>query len=162
MTASEEAWPDERLSMILPIVTLLVVVTELPRQPMANEVRSHRLGPPLLVALLAAGPVQAQIVTDGSVGPKVSLSGGQIEIGVNLGSRRGDNLFHSFEKFGIVSGQTATFTGPAGLCHDFSPLPARSIAYSQILTRFLRSQTIEYKEFFPKVTQSSRSASKYD
>ena len=68
---------------------------------MSDGGRSHRLGPPLLAALLAAGPVQAQIVTDGSVGPKVSLSGGEIEIGADLGTRRGDNLFHSFEKFGI-------------------------------------------------------------
>ena len=81
-------------------------------QPMSDGVRSHRLGPPLLMALLAAGPVQAQIVTDGSVGPKVSLSGGEIKIGADLGTRRGANLFHSFEKFGIAPGQTATFTGP--------------------------------------------------
>ncbi len=73
---------------------------------------SPRIGPPLLAALLAAAPVQAQIVTDGSVGPKVSLRGGEIEIGADLGTRRGDNLFHSFEKFGIATGQTATFTGP--------------------------------------------------
>ena len=80
---------------------------------MADDLRSHRLGPPLLVALLvAAGPVQAQIVTDGSVGPKVSLSGGQIEVDADLGARSGDNLFHSFETFGIATGQTATFTGP--------------------------------------------------
>jgi large exoprotein involved in heme utilization and adhesion len=79
---------------------------------MADGVRSYWLGPPLLAALLATGPVQAQIVTDGSLGPKVSLHGGQIEIGANLGSRRGDNLFHSFEKFGIAAGQTATFTEP--------------------------------------------------
>ena len=79
---------------------------------MSDRVRSHRLGPPLLAALLAAAPVQAQIVTDGSVGPKVSLSGGEIKIGADLGTRRGDNLFHSFEKFGIATGQTATFTGP--------------------------------------------------
>jgi filamentous hemagglutinin family protein len=62
--------------------------------------------------LLIAAPVQAQIVTDGSVGPKVSLRGGEIEIGADLGTRKGDNLFHSFEKFGIARGQTATFTGP--------------------------------------------------
>jgi filamentous hemagglutinin family protein len=79
---------------------------------MSNGVHSHRLGPPLLAALLVAGPVQAQIVTDGTVGPKVSLRGGEIEIGADLGTRRGDNLFHSFEKFGIATGQTATFTGP--------------------------------------------------
>src|SRR3954463_13553630 len=79
---------------------------------MADRVRSHRIGPLLLAAVLAAGPVQAQIVTDGSVGPKVSLRGGEIEIGADLGTRRGDNLFHSFETFGIATGQTATFTGP--------------------------------------------------
>src|SRR4051812_41364316 len=74
-----------------------------------------RIGSLLLAALLAAAPVQAQIVTDGSVGPKVSLRGGEIEIGANLGTRRGDNLFHSFEKFGIATGQTATFTGPGDI-----------------------------------------------
>src|SRR3954464_12463344 len=79
---------------------------------MSDGFRSRRLDPLLLVALLVAGPVQAQIVTDGSVGPKVSLRGGEIEIGADLGSQRGDNLFHSFEKFGIATGQTATFTGP--------------------------------------------------
>src|ERR671910_1402681 len=81
---------------------------------MSDRVLSPRLGL-LLAALLTAGPAQAQIVTDGSVGPKVSLSGGQIEIGADLGSRRGDNLFHSFEKFGIATGQTAIFTGPGDI-----------------------------------------------
>jgi filamentous hemagglutinin family protein len=84
----------------------------LTEQPVADGIRSYRLGLPLLVALLVAAPVHAQIITDGSVGPKVSLRGGEIEIGANLGTRRGDNLFHSFEKFGIATGQTATFTGP--------------------------------------------------
>jgi filamentous hemagglutinin family protein len=82
---------------------------------MSDGVRSHRFGLLLLAVLLTAAPVQAQIVTDGSVGPKVSLRGGEIEIGANLGSRRGDNLFHSFEKFGIDTGQTATFTGPGDI-----------------------------------------------
>ena len=84
-------------------------------QSMADGFRSHWLGPLLLTALLAAGPVQAQIVTDGSVGPKVSLRGGEIEIGADLGARRGDNLFHSFEKFGIGTGQTTTFTGAGAI-----------------------------------------------
>jgi filamentous hemagglutinin family protein len=29
-----------------------------------------------------------------------------------LGEQHGSNLFHSFERFGIASGETATFTGP--------------------------------------------------
>src|SRR4051812_24076695 len=82
---------------------------------MSDRFCSRRLGLLLLAALLATEPVQAQIVTDGSVGDKVSLHGGQIEIGANLGTRRGDNLFHSFEKFGIATGQTATLTGPGDI-----------------------------------------------
>src|SRR3954468_6502449 len=81
------------------------------RQAMPHGLPSCRLGPPLIAALLFAGPVHAQIVTDGSVGPKVSLSGSQVDIGADLGTRRGDNLFHSFERFGIVPGQTVTFRG---------------------------------------------------
>jgi filamentous hemagglutinin family protein len=97
-------------------------------QPMSDGVRFHRLGPPLLTALLAAGPVQAQIVTDGSVGRKVTLNGGQIEIGANLGTRRGDNLFHSFEKFGIATGQTATFTGPGAIKNVISRVTGGEIS----------------------------------
>jgi filamentous hemagglutinin family protein len=66
----------------------------------------------VLVMVAGAEPARGQIVTDGSVGPQVRLSGGNIEVGANLGSRRGDNLFHSFRQFGIAAGQTATFTGP--------------------------------------------------
>ena len=47
--------------------------------------------------------------------PRSACRGGQIEIGADLGTRRGGNLFHSFEKFGIATGQTATFTGPGDI-----------------------------------------------
>jgi filamentous hemagglutinin family protein len=81
--------------------------------PMQDALRSYIFLPALLsVALAAPGSATSQVITDGSVGPKVSLRGGQIEIGAALGSQRGDNLFHSFERFGIATGQTATFTGP--------------------------------------------------
>src|SRR4051812_18047502 len=95
---------------------------------MADRVRSHRIGPLLLAALLTAAPVQAQIVTDGSLGPQVSLRGGEIEIGANLGTRRGDNLFHSFEKFGIATGQTATFTGPGAIRNVISRVTGGEIS----------------------------------
>jgi filamentous hemagglutinin family protein len=97
-------------------------------QQMSDRVRSHWLGPSLLAALLATGPVQAQIVTDGSVGPKVSLSGGEIKIGAELGSRRGDNLFHSFEKFGIATGQSATFTGPGAIKNVISRVTSGAVS----------------------------------
>jgi filamentous hemagglutinin family protein len=95
---------------------------------MSDMALPHRLGPPLLAAVLATGPVQAQIVTDGTVGPKVSLRGGEIEIGSNLGTRIGDNLFHSFQTFGIASGQTATFTGPGAIRNVISRVTGGEIS----------------------------------
>lgn len=55
---------------------------------------------------------QAQVVTDGTVGPAVTLDGPDYAIGADLGTRAGSNLFHSFERFSVHSGQSATFTGP--------------------------------------------------
>ena len=109
---------------------------------MSGEVRSPRLGPALLTALLAAGPslsgpVQAQIVTDGSVGPRASLSGPNIEIGADLGTRRGDNLFHSFVTFGIAPGQTATFT--AINAHPLEKVKSAIAKAHRAKTRRLRS-----------------------
>src|SRR3954468_1099955 len=95
---------------------------------MSDMALSHRLGLPLLTALLAATPVQAQIITDGTVGPKVSLTGGRIQIGADLGTRRGANLFHSFEKFGIATGQTATFTGPEDIRNVISRVTGGEIS----------------------------------
>src|SRR3954462_8389005 len=95
---------------------------------MAHGLSSCRLGPLLIAALLTAAPVQAQIVTDGTVGPKVSLSGSSVDIGANLGTRSGDNLFHSFEKFGIATGQTATFTGPGDIKNVISRVTGGEIS----------------------------------
>jgi hypothetical protein len=69
-----------------------------------------------------------KIVTDGTVGLKVSLSGGEIKIGADLGARRGDNLFHSFEKFGIAIGQTATFTGSGDIKNVISRVTGGEIS----------------------------------
>src|SRR3954468_296231 len=95
---------------------------------MSDRVRSHRLSPLLLAALLAAGPVRAQIITDGSVGPQVRLTRPHVEIGANLGTRSGANLFHSFEKFGIATGQTATFTGPGDIRNVISRVTGGEIS----------------------------------
>ncbi|MEP6389074.1 MAG: filamentous hemagglutinin N-terminal domain-containing protein, partial [Halioglobus sp.] len=56
----------------------------------------------------------AQISTDGTLGPAVNLSGPDITIGENLGTRAGSNLFHSFSQFNIGPAQSATFTAASG------------------------------------------------
>lgn len=56
--------------------------------------------------------LEAQITTDGSLGPQVKLTGPEMRIGADLGQTRGGNLFHSFQQFDIPTEHSATFTGP--------------------------------------------------
>jgi hypothetical protein len=70
-----------------------------PGKPMANESLLQRFGSPLLAALLAVTPALGQIATNGTVRPKVSLSGPNVNIGKDRDTQRGDSLFHSFEKW---------------------------------------------------------------
>jgi filamentous hemagglutinin family protein len=68
---------------------------------------------PVAVAVLALiSPLaQAQIRTDGSVGPAAqNLSGPSYQIPQTLGKLSGGNLFHSFQTFNIGSGQSANFS----------------------------------------------------
>jgi filamentous hemagglutinin family protein len=60
---------------------------------------------------LAVAKANAQIVTDGTMGAVQSLSGTNVTVFETLGTRTGDNLFHSFSNFNVNSGQTVTFTG---------------------------------------------------
>ncbi|MBF0233484.1 MAG: filamentous hemagglutinin N-terminal domain-containing protein, partial [Desulfamplus sp.] len=55
--------------------------------------------------------LNADIITDGSVGASQSLNGPDYAIPETLGTVKGNNLFHSFEKFSIKTEESATFTG---------------------------------------------------
>jgi len=59
--------------------------------------------------------VNADIVTDGTLGNRVILTGDTLSITPELGQRAGNNLFHSFQEFNLNSHQTATFSGDAGI-----------------------------------------------
>jgi filamentous hemagglutinin family protein len=68
----------------------------------------------ILVLLLAAawsGAAAADggLSTDGTVGPKQTLSGSQADIPQSLGTTVGKNVFHSFSQFNVDKGQTVTF-----------------------------------------------------
>lgn len=71
----------------------------------------------LLAGFIAARPVYAQVKTDirtdGTLGATTTLSGPNVRIPASLGRRAGNNLFHSFDRFSIGTGDSATFTGPA-------------------------------------------------
>jgi filamentous hemagglutinin family protein len=87
---------------------------------------SHRLrlsllgGLALLQALLAVGQaaVTSAITGDGTLGTTVTPSGQSYVIGG--GTLRGSNLFQSFDRFTVGTGDTATFTGPAGTANILS------------------------------------------
>jgi filamentous hemagglutinin family protein len=57
----------------------------------------------------------AEVATDGTLGAEVRLTGRDAKIPARLGQIRGQNLFHSFERFGVDTGGKVTFTGPDGL-----------------------------------------------
>jgi filamentous hemagglutinin family protein len=70
----------------------------------------------LVLGVALAGSARAQvvtdIVTDGSLGPGITVPGvgGVYEIGEGLGERHGTNLFQSFDRFSVGAGDTALFT----------------------------------------------------
>ncbi len=65
--------------------------------------------------VVALTPAAAQVMLDGTTGPAGALAGPDYRIGAGLGRRAGGNLFHSFARFGLRSGESATFSGPAGI-----------------------------------------------
>ncbi|TGO03468.1 hypothetical protein PN36_06065 [Candidatus Thiomargarita nelsonii] len=63
--------------------------------------------------------IPAEIITDGTVGPASTLDGPNYLIGHDLGSQSGSNLYHSFDKFNVNTGESATFTGPLDINNVF-------------------------------------------
>lgn len=69
-----------------------------------------------LLAAIAPRFCAAQRITiDGRLSPAQTLIGPNYAITANLGKQIGGNLFHSFGKFGLSTGESATFSGPAAV-----------------------------------------------
>ncbi len=58
-------------------------------------------------------PLHSEVIRDGSIGPAGGALAAPYDISAALGEKRGGNLFHSFSRFNIETGQSATFHGPA-------------------------------------------------
>jgi filamentous hemagglutinin family protein len=90
-----------------------------PSHALASRLRTSSSGAclasALVVCCLLSLPItgaEAQITLDGSLGPGGSLTGPSYVIGNQVGQLRGTNLFHSFGQFNVLTGESATFTGP--------------------------------------------------
>ena len=81
----------------------------------SSQSSKRRYRPSIWAAMILASIAtkgQSQIVTDGSVGPAQTIAGPNHLIGSDLGTIKGNNLFHSFDQFNVNTGESATFTGP--------------------------------------------------
>ncbi len=72
--------------------------------------------------------VHAEVVTDGSVGSRLSVQGPEFVIPQSLGSTVGTNLFHSFQSFNISNTQSATFTGANSISNVISRVTGRQLS----------------------------------
>ena len=74
----------------------------------------------ILLNLISCPVIKAQVVPDNSLpNNSVVTPDGQV-IQIEGGTRRGDNLFHSFEEFSVPADRTATFNNAADVQNIFS------------------------------------------
>ncbi|MBE9563141.1 MAG: filamentous hemagglutinin N-terminal domain-containing protein, partial [Proteobacteria bacterium] len=64
---------------------------------------------PILITTLSTN---AEIITDGTLGQNINLSGPDFQVTSDLGQQHGGNLFHSFQDFNLNNLESATFSGP--------------------------------------------------
>ena len=72
------------------------------------------------LALALCPAASAQVALDGTLGRAGALAGPDFAVTADLGRQVGANLFHSFSQFGLAQGQSATFSGPAGIANILS------------------------------------------
>ncbi|NEP36596.1 CHAT domain-containing protein, partial [Moorena sp. SIO3B2] len=77
-----------------------------------------------LVAHIGVMPTQAQIKADDSTPTQVTSDGNQFDI--DGGTPSGDNLFHSFEEFGLDQDQIANFLSQPGIKNILSRVTSRN------------------------------------
>jgi filamentous hemagglutinin family protein len=82
-----------------------------------------------LISLMFNSPIQAEITLDGSLGPRLELTGPIYRIPAELGQQYDSNLFHSFDRFNLIQGEQAIFTGPATLTNVISRVTGGEISH---------------------------------
>jgi filamentous hemagglutinin family protein len=69
----------------------------------------------LIILIILNTKLYADIITDGTIGQRSHLIGPYFVINEQLGLQVGSNLFHSFQTFNILTGESATFSGSSSV-----------------------------------------------
>ncbi len=86
-----------------------------------ENVQMKKIYTQLIIAVLLGMsillPVHADVALDGTTGNTggLNLQGPAYKIKAEYGHQSGANLFHSFQRFNINTGESATFSGPASV-----------------------------------------------
>ena len=88
-----------------------------------------------IIYVLLVITAHAEVITDGSLGQNVNLSGPNFKITSDLGQQHGGNLFHSFQDFNINLGESATFSGPNSVQNVISRVTGGNPSYINGLFR---------------------------
>jgi filamentous hemagglutinin family protein len=83
--------------------------------------------------LIPSRATKAQVAGDGSLPTNINQSGQTIEI--TGGAQAGNNLFHSFEQFSVLTGQTAFFNNPTNISNIISRVTGNFISQIDGLIR---------------------------
>lgn len=102
----------------------------------------------LYFVLLMPTAVYAEVITDGSLGASTSLSGA-MQIPQSLGTTTGNNLFHSFNRFNINTGESATFTGNNSLANVISRVTGGQVSLSMVYYNPLSGTPISILSILP-------------
>jgi filamentous hemagglutinin family protein len=88
--------------------------------------------------------VSADMILDGTLGRSGPLQGPDFVIGAEFGQQHGRNLFHSFSRFNLRQGESATFSGPNSVNHIISRVTGGTVS---TINGLLRS-TIPKADFY--------------
>ena len=74
----------------------------------------------LAVTCLVTSMTHAQIVTDGTLGPRLTLVGPNFSVNLGIGRVSGPNIFHSFSTLNVRTGESLTYLGGSGIVNIIS------------------------------------------
>lgn len=90
-----------------------------------------------VIAALYGNMIQAQIVTDGTMGSATTLNGPDYIIQQDLGTLSGSNLFHSFQQFHLLQNESAVFRGANDITNVISRVTGGD---ASVIQGFIKSE----------------------